>query len=487
MAQVKFNYPQFDELLKRMFFEQLGDYNYKSIFSNRGKAKSIGYDDYDPCREELTTDVSDKTELKINTLKYAVINNLEVKELLKSRQLAPQQINFKTLYNKLNKFEKNSNTPSLEQRINKDLVDVCFKYIDIVDVKDLDEPINFEEQNVTKPKAPKIPTNNLITREYLGLYYSYKGNCIKEFRAKISCSVDSKLFTISEVGFHENRNNKDDEFTGEANINDNRLKILLTSKKDNAIYFNLYIPSLWEKAEALRGSLTTLSSFAGHVPMCVEVVLVQKQNNLHITHRAAVDRYLFLHRYNFIIRTEEMKLSGLKARGKDVDFLSSRLNGQYRIWRFDENSNIIQSRFDIKDNYKSTCYTAHHETDQYNEQVCLIFPNKSDVLGGNILGISTHPKISTGIISYLMLDIKERNPKFITGGLIYIGNEEKVIKKTVILEFVPEPTIVEPTTIPKKVYSTYSKSSKEGEILKKLIEKEIEDYISKDIIDLIKD
>ncbi len=113
-----------------------------------------------------------------------------------------------------------------------------------------------------------------------------------------------------------------------------------------------------KRLDILRGSILGISAAVpGNPILSIETVIIKESIELNSTQQLNIERYLYLHRCNFWIRLVEMHIDNiLVCKTTNVDRIHH-LTGVYRVWRFDEDYNIVQSQIIIKDNYETVCYT----------------------------------------------------------------------------------------------------------------------------------
>ena len=165
-----------------------------------------------------------------------------------------------------------------------------------------------------------------------------------------------------------------------------------------------------------------------------------------------------------------MNLDYVEAKNVSVDILSHMV-GYYRVWRFDENYDIVQSMLHIGEEYQIYCYSNQYENKNYNKQVCLININKDDVPFPNkTICMTTHPKAGTGLIAHLMIKLlpvvirKVRTlQENITGGVVcFAGREENgfPFKSAIVLLKEEDPASINNETF----WKTIEKNQIKGEI-----------------------
>lgn len=268
--------------------------------------------------------------------------------------------------------------------------------------------------NIAKTSSPPRTT------EYRAFFYSYIKHDIREFRLQIDWS--KQPFEIRQRGFHDF--NLEPEYVGFGILVQDKIHAMVKDEVSGD-RMNLIISSGFEPEEqqAMLCTVQAVSSHKGRSPMCCEAMLVLDNLPLSVTEETRIKRFLFLHRYNFKVKGEELALDFLEAKRRDVDMIDYLSGFHYRVWHFDEDYNIVQSVMTINAYYKATFYTALYHRDILNEQVCLIEINVSDALRSQTLCISTHPKKGAMIVSYMMLNLPSHEKSNVLGGIICLTGQ----------------------------------------------------------------
>jgi|GEM_PF-4501821 len=256
--------------------------------------------------------------------------------------------------------------------------------------------------------------------EYRAFFYSYIKNDIREFRLQIDWS--KQPFEVRQKGFHDF--NLEPEYTGTGFLIQDKIHATVKDESSGD-RMNLIISSGFEPEEqqAMLCTVQAVSSHKGRSPICCEAMLVLDNKPLSHSEDLRLKRFLFLHRYNFKVKGEEIALDFLEAKRRDVDMIDYLSGYYYRVWHFDEEYNIVQSVMNINNYYKATFYTALYHRDILNEQVCLIEINVSEALRSQTLCISTHPKKGAIIVSYMMLNLPSHEKSNVLGGIICLTGQ----------------------------------------------------------------
>ena len=256
--------------------------------------------------------------------------------------------------------------------------------------------------------------------DYRAFFYSYMKHDIREFRLQIDWSKEP--FEVRQKGFHDF--NQEPEYVGSATLVQDKMHALVKDEVSGD-QMKLVISSGFEpeEREAMLCAVQAVSSYKDRNPMSCETMLVRADHPLTPAVVLRIKRFLFLHRYNFKIKGDEVTLDLLEAKRRDVDMIDYVAGYYYRTWRFDENYNLVQAVMHINDYYRVTCYTSHYHRDILNEQVCMIEVNVSDALRSQTLCISNHPKKGAMIISYMMLNLPERGNSDVFSGIICLTGQ----------------------------------------------------------------
>lgn len=255
---------------------------------------------------------------------------------------------------------------------------------------------------------------------YRAFFYSYMKHDIREFRLQIDWSKEP--FELRQKGFHDF--NQEPEYVGHATLLQDKMHALLKDEVSGD-QMKLVISSGFEpeQREAMLCAVQAVSSYKDRNPMCCEAMLIREDHPLTAAEELRIKRFLFLHRYNFKIKGNEITLDLLEAKRRDVDMIDYLSGHYYRTWRFDENYNIVQAVMHVNDYYRATCYTTQFHRDILNEQVCLIEVNVSDALRSQTLCISTHPKKGAMVISYMMINLPESGNSDVMSGIICLTGQ----------------------------------------------------------------
>ena len=300
--------------------------------------------------------------------------------------------------------------------------------------------------------------NNWLS--YTGYYYSMRRNVIDTYNLKFR--FDSQdledhpfhaEFKVKEFGFH-NYTSKP-EYSGYAYILLGKLHLVMLSidPKSKATIDRLKMVfdtgGNPEEKESMKGSILAVSATQANPILSVETIIIKdnhKNSKAEIYDELSdeekieldiekeeeilnVKRYLNLHRNNFWVRPTPIDLEEILIKKSIPVDLISHLVGVYRVWRFDKDYNIVESKIIIEDDYKSTCYNNHFNHSHFKKQVCLIKVNKFLKSRNETICISTHPFKGTATLAYIILDMvsplnwNEEDGKYLTGSISFVGQE----------------------------------------------------------------
>lgn len=297
---------------------------------------------------------------------------------------------------------------------------VFLKYAGFDSENDLERAL---QEQIQRPyeTAEINPDDDDLVR-YMGFYYSFRDHDISSFEVEIDYS-SPPVFRVSQVGFHDGISQR--PYEGEGEFDDNGKIIISLEQKTSGRKFEMIIDCggnpLQEKA--MLCSILTVSTYGRVINvegLIVQFDILQSKEALNII--LNIKRYLFLHRYCFRLKEPPLNLNRLNARGVDVQVIKQMV-GTFRVWRYDQKFNIIQSRMEINEYYKTMCYTNQYGEEQrrYNTQYCVLSVT-NHLQGNRSLCITTHPEGSTEIISHIVL--KVLNPtENITGGVLTLTNQ----------------------------------------------------------------
>lgn len=263
--------------------------------------------------------------------------------------------------------------------------------------------------------------------EYTGFYYSFLRHEIRKYFVGIKYDIQKsddqysrEKYEVWEQGFHDDNTNP--KYNGYAYKLGGKLHLVLDRTRGSKS--KILIDKLKmifdsggnpETHDVMKGSILAVSAAQiGNPLLNTETVLIKNEYiNKHSSDKKValtllnVERYLHLHRCHFWIRPQKINLERMVIkRDISVDQLSH-LIGIYRVWRFDEDYNIVQSKLIIKENYESYCHNRVYGKSIFDKQVCLLRINNHSELASKTICISTHPNIGTGIISYIILKFIE--------------------------------------------------------------------------------
>ncbi len=439
--RIKFNRETFAFLFRKIFYKatrtkkQLTDQEIISHIRSIGKTKffankSSGMDEdgcYLPPPESKpgVFDLDLEQPPLRNNLKTWILEDKGVQQILFARYHSKKLIKrrFYTKYGYQGRrlhdlytilFEKDDKQ---SQSSDRDYADIFLKYAGYNSIEELEGELAEKASNHLTPEEEII--------HYKGYFFNYSKHCISEFDMNIDY-VGYPHFAIEQNHFHNLPNQP--PFKGIGKLSNDGKIFASLHQKGNSKEFKIIIDSGGNpKAEpAMICSIQTISTY--YRVISVEAIILKKE--LIATHPEYVrdiNRYLFLHRYCFRLKKPPLNLISLKARRINVKAIDQMI-GVFRVWRFDEDFNLIQSKIVIDDNYMAMCFTKQYEGEQenYNTQYCTL--KVTDHQGNSSLCITTHPRKSIEIISQMVIKVFDKNSEYppkITGGVITLTNHQQ--------------------------------------------------------------
>ncbi len=285
-----------------------------------------------------------------------------------------------------------------------------------------DELEEAHKEELDKIKLVRRPSNKI---NYKGYFYSFPHFDVKEYDLDIEfCNRPQLTVTLTKFDNHYTI----ETYTGLGIFQNGERKIYLNLVEQNTgskLRMTLVTGSAPESQPTFISCIQAVSPFGQVIDM--ESVLVKKQyaeaNNSLVTD---VKKFLILHRNAFRLQSPPLNLRRLTVRNVDVRELDE-LIGTFRVWRFDENFDIVQSKLVINEYYRTVCLTDHYNGRQhleaYKKQYCSLSITKH-LLGNSTLCITSYPIGSTEIVSTIVVKIPERE-ELITGGVLTLTNYQE--------------------------------------------------------------
>lgn len=300
--------------------------------------------------------------------------------------------------------------------------------------------------------------NNWIS--YTGYYYSMRRNIIDSYSLKFR--FDNRdlerhplhaQFKVKEFGFHNYSTNP--EYSGYAYVLLGKLHLVMLSfdreSKATIDRLKMVFDTGGNPAEkdSMKGAILAVSATQANPILSVETIIIkdeykdckaERYDELSNEDKIELDRekeeeilnvkrYLNLHRNNFWIRPTPLELEEILIKKSIPVDQISHLIGTYRVWRFDRDYNVVESKIIIENDYKSTCYNKNYKHSHFKKQVCLIKINKFLKSRNETLCISTHPDKGTATLAYIILDMvsplnwNEEDGKFLSGSISFVGQD----------------------------------------------------------------
>lgn len=319
------------------------------------------------------------------------------------------------------------------QNIKALYAEILFAYADI---KKPQEFLSKYQENhslsqLTEHNISLIPETTSATFDVY--YYSYIDFTTKTFELKLTQKPEGYFIEMN--SFHDNPL-KNEVYKGDAEINDAKLQATLTKDEvgsKDKVYLIINSGDNPFESPEMRGAIMTVSAKVSRSIINLEIYLIDRTKVKQNKSLISIERYLFMHRYNFRIATKALSSINLKARSTKVGYLN-RLVGTYRVWRLDPGfQNIVQSLLIIKNNYKVNCYNFFYQDVNLSEQACLLHQN---YFNKEVLCISTHPKKGTGFVGYMMVNTTPLQKHLYGGTFLSISDEHdhNPINRIIILK-----------------------------------------------------
>jgi len=442
--RIKFSSQTFTFLFKKIFIKATGTNKnisndaIKAYIKEFGIGKFFGdktpYENDDGCYPEprekkpgiYVLDI-DAPPLKTN-LKTWMLEDPAVKELLKKRYFETERIKYlfytkygyqgrrlRDLYNKL--FDKDT---SIKLGSSKDYSEVFLTYAGYDSVEELKKQIT--------PQAPLSPGERREKKSvrYQGFFYHFHKHEVQSFELSIDYA-STPLLPVEQRKFHNGIDGAPLYGNGELNTDGKIYASLVQKNTQRRIELIIESGNHPQGEEAMLCSIQTISNYNRVVVMEAVIVKTEviKENPSLVTE---IKRYLFLHRYCFRLQEPPLNLKNLAARKVFVKAIDQMV-GAFRVWSFDEEFNIIQSRMVINEYYRALHFTRQYEGDQvhFNKQYCILKVT-NHLHGNSSLCITTHPDGSTEIIAQIVLKVLDRKHKEkakITGGVMSLTNHKE--------------------------------------------------------------
>ncbi|MBL7815688.1 MAG: hypothetical protein JNL70_11785 [Saprospiraceae bacterium] len=289
--------------------------------------------------------------------------------------------------------------------------------------------------------------------DYKSYYYSYFEHKIKDFDIKIDYNLDEEgKYYAEEQYFHNNEAHP--LYKGYAYVAEQKLQIVVRNRDNEADKLNITLDSgkePWRK-DIMIGSLSGISAQQNSPLLSMEIVVVPVSKGYDNVHLDIIKRYLFLNRKSFIVREPPFNITTLTYRGENIRDLSY-LVGNYRLWRFDEKySSIVESHFQLDNQFNAICKTKQYETDSFDNQICLLRFNNNKKAGTTVF-ITTYSNedagmLATSLISNIILKpfqlYGNEEHRIAKGALIVHGREtDGLLKRAIIFQRVDDPAEIE--------------------------------------------
>lgn len=439
-------------ILLRAYFQILHTEVLKKFEKTCKDKKIENYENFSTAQRYGFNDFKDSP----NTLKSLIVKDNYVKKYCKN--VNKHNFNGKYLYKKHRNIENGAERVVLNKT---PYTNIFFAYLGYENAKAF---IHFCNKDVGKIKESQKKLQQAylsykgkkisdFATQYIGYYYSYKYHKIKPFLLKIDYRMrpnnfDPDTYLASSQGLHHlgDANYEEsipieeirgDLYEGKAEEKGGYLYIKLVNANKAKVSSELFIigvlGSTSVKASTKRIMLSSYMGISNNGYLINGAAVLSKVDSSNLTEnsdtKGPINRYLFLQRKAFRVKNQNLTtVSNLKINNHYHPSTINHLVGQYRVWNFDRQTNVYQSRFMITENYLSwlqSLATSRQDSKkgEVQKQVCLLNIHSYELR--NKLFVSSHPKEGTGIINYAILDIPTVS-KFdiITGVFCTIGLDD---------------------------------------------------------------
>ncbi len=265
-------------------------------------------------------------------------------------------------------------------------------------------------------------------KQFQCFYYSFKRHEVGTFIVQLGFGEQVRQARVR--GFHDETDNY---LEGTAKHEYGRLDVKVSNNKNYEI--TLIATTGTERLENLKYmhcAFLTVSSIG--FPISHRGFLIKVDSDeIEENDLLKVKRYMMLKRKVLRVPSKVIfKLDDLQINGNNAVDEISHMIGTYRIWRYNEKGDIVQSKLTIKDDYTTTLYSSLYRGG-LNTQTCVI---SISTQFNHELCLSAHPAgIGTQVISYAIIEIPYTdNYKFIHGVFCTVGvGQEKSIGRNMIL------------------------------------------------------
>ncbi len=291
--------------------------------------------------------------------------------------------------------------------------------------------------------------------KYKCFFYSFRYHKIREF----SMEIDFQQGVVKQKGIHQYDTNM--EYKGSFVRHRSCIDIRLLNESNDSISMLGYVGDIQEPQRMKIISVAVLFKASEGFPMAVEALMYrideEDENSDFETKETSIQKFLNLKRNNFRISSEIMRnTEGLTAKRINIEFINNMI-GTYRIWSFDNNQNIVQTKFIVNKDYTAYLYTSYNDTKE-NLQTCLL--NISTVIKPTLV-VSAHPANGMGLLSYALIGIANANDSLIEGVFCTVGirgeRHRRTARPIILLR---EQDVFEPEVILHENVNDYVKDNK---------------------------
>jgi hypothetical protein len=255
-----------------------------------------------------------------------------------------------------------------------------------------------------------------VFTKYKCFFYSFRYHKIREF----SMEIDFQQGIVRQKGIHQYDTNI--EYKGNFVRQRSCIDIRLTNEANDSISMLGYVGDIQEPQRMKIISIAVLFKASEGFPMAVEALMYRidkedENNDWETSQGTTIKKFLNLKRNNFRISPEiTQKTEGLTVKRTNVEFINNMIS-TYRIWSYDSNHNIIQTKFIVNSDYTADLFTSYNDARE-NKQTCLL--NISTVIRPTLV-VSAHPLNGMGLLSYALIEIAHANDLLIEGVFCTVG------------------------------------------------------------------
>ena len=291
----------------------------------------------------------------------------------------------------------------------------------------------FRDLNEAKEKGRELERlreenrkNNIF--KYVGFYYTFRKHAIFE-EFKLIIDANKELYKIKAKGFYFDKSKiyegDGENVSGKVHV---RLQEIGNGTAHHYIHMILECGPNFKERQCIRGAFMGVSDYIFNK----EIILIKEIDELVHTHKLDIKRYLFCHRNTFRIKVDQLRLNNIQVEDRNVKRYEN-IIGSWKMWRFDENFNILESLLHIGNDYKIAHYLVSLDR-KTSRQYCDFKITHKDY--GDVLCSASVAKGRVKIVDFLMIDVPRKESCNSTQGLMISNNTNKPfpIKRALILK-----------------------------------------------------